>query len=313
MRDRTISSYRILPEVRQALADGLKVVALESAVITHGLPPGVNLDLARDVEKIVREKGVTPATISMIAGKFCVGTTVDELEKLSTENDLLKISSRNVGIAIAQKLSGGTTVAATLLAARTTGIKVFSTGGIGGVHRGNPFDVSADLDELAHSPIIVVCAGAKAILDLPATREALETRGVPVLGYQTDAFPAFYSRSSGLGVDARVNTPAEIVEIAQAHWDCGNTSAILVCNPLPEDHALADDLLEEAINKAVKNAEKSGITGSELTPLLLDQVAKLTQGKSLQANLSLLKNNASLAAEIAVLVEGPKQVKLYTY
>lgn len=305
--------YRMLPEVRSALGSGRKVVALESAVITHGLPQGINLDLAIEVEEIIRSKGSVPATISLISGILCIGTNREELEQLAFEKDLVKVSSRTIGIAAAGNRSGGTTVAATLVAARKAGIKVFSTGGIGGVHRGNPFDISADLEELAHSPVIVVCAGAKAILDLPATREALETRCIPVLGYQTAEFPAFYSRSSGLSVDARVESPAEIVEIAQAHWEAGNSSAVLVTNPLPQDLALDGERLEELISKAVKKAHKEGIRGNDVTPRLLELVAKLTEGKSLQANLTLLKNNASLAADIAMLVERPGRAAQHTY
>ena len=295
------SVYKILPEVTRALANHGAIVALESAVITHGLPHPVNLSLAREVERIIRDKMAMPATISLIHGKLKIGTTEDELEELSTAENLIKVSVRNVGIGIAQNRSGGTTVAATLLAARTAGIKVFSTGGIGGVHRGNSTDVSADMDELAQSPLIVVCAGAKSILDLPATLEALETRGVPVLGYGTDEFPAFYTRSSGLAVDARVNSPGEVVEIANAHWKAGNRSAILVCNPLPLEQSLDNKLIDEAIRKAVESADKEGIKGKELTPYLLDLVSKFTKGKSLEANLALLKNNAALAAEIALL------------
>lgn len=305
-------AYNALPEVSAALAGHQPVVALESAVITHGLPHGTNLDLARKVEALIRDKGVTPATISVINGRLCIGTRQEDLERLTAAGDFIKVSIRNVGVALAKQLSGGTTVAATLLAARTAGIKVFSTGGIGGVHRGRSYDISADLDELARSPVVVVCAGAKAILDLPATREALETRGVPVLGYQTNEFPAFYSRRSGLHVDARVDSPAEIAAVAQAHWEAGNQSAILVCNPLPEDQALDDDMMEKAIHRAMRQAEKDDISGASLTPALLDMVMQLTDGKSLQANLALLQNNASLAAEIALQMQ-PVKKKLVTY
>lgn len=305
-------AYHPLPEVASALTANQPVVALESAVITHGLPRGTNLDLARNVEALIRANGVTPATISVINGSLCIGTSQEDLERLATDGDLIKVSIRNIGFALAKNLSGGTTVAATLLAARTAGIKVFSTGGIGGVHRGRSYDISADLDELARSPVVVVCAGAKAILDLPATREALETRGVPVLGYQTTEFPAFYSRRSGLHVDARVDSPAEIAAVAQAHWEAGNHSAILVCNPLPEDQALDDNMMEKAIQRAMRQAETDDISGASLTPALLDMVMQLTDGKSLQANLALLQNNASLAAEIAVEMF-PAKKKLVTY
>ena len=305
-------AYHPLPEVASALTANQPVVALESAVITHGLPRGTNLDLARNVEALIRANGVTPATISVINGSLCIGTSQEGLEGLANDGDLIKVSIRNIGFALAKNLSGGTTVAATLLAARTAGIKVFSTGGIGGVHRGRSYDISADLDELARSPVVVVCAGAKAILDLPATREALETRGVPVLGYQTIEFPAFYSRRSGLHVDARVDSPAEIAAVAQAHWEAGNHSAILVCNPLPEDQALDDDMMEKAIHRAMRQAEKDDINGASLTPALLDMVMQLTDGKSLQANLALLQNNASLAAEIALQMH-PEKKKMVTF
>ncbi len=292
-------SYRIHPDVSYALTHGKAVVALESAVITHGFPRPVNLELARSMETIIRDHGVTPSTIALIDGRITVGLTDDELVCLAEDSNAIKVNPRNVGIGITYGSCGGTTVAATLLAARTAGIQVFATGGIGGVHRGNPFDISADLNELAKSPVVVVCAGAKAILDLPATLESLETRGVPVLGYQTDEFPAFYSPTSGLPIDCQIETAREAYEIARAHWNAGNQSAVLVCNPIPADQALDGAKIEMAIRDAIQAADRKGIFGAALTPFLLEQINKATDGESQQANLALLKNNALLAAEIA--------------
>ena len=308
MTTRIPDVYRLSAEVSYALTRGMPVVALESAVITHGLPRPQNLELAREMESIIREGGATPATIALLKGKMAVGLSDDELTDLSKRDVLTKVSLRNMGIGLAQGLSGGTTVAATLSTAFQSGIKVFATGGIGGVHRGNPFDVSADLDALAIYPVVVVCAGAKAILDLPATLEALETRGVPVLGFGTDEFPAFYSRSSGLRVDYRVDEPGEVASIAQAHWKAGHRSAILVGNPIPERDALDAEIIASAINTAVVEAEKSGILGAALTPFLLEQVNLGSAGQSMRANLALLRNNALLAAQIAAHLSKPIQV-----
>jgi len=310
MKKHLPSVYRILPDVALAISKGTGVVALESAVITHGLPRPVNRELADELEMIIRENGITPATMALIDGKIAIGITRDELVALANHEQTVKVSSRMMGIAVAQNLSGGTTVAATLVAAHTAGIQVFATGGIGGVHRGQAFDISADLNELARRPVIVVCAGAKAILDLPATLEALETRGVPVLGYQTEDFPAFYSRSSGLKVDMSIDSPEQAAQIARAHWEAGNHSAVLVCNPLPEGQALDAKKINEAIEKAVHEAETRGISGSALTPFLLEKVGMITKGESLQANLALLRNNARLAARIAACMAKPH---LHTY
>lgn len=299
MKKRLPESYHLHPDVSFALNRDQPIVGLESAVITHGLPRPINLELAREMESIIRNKGVTPATIALIGGKFFVGLKDPELEWLAGAGEFHKISLRNMGIGIARGSSGGTTVAATLAVAHKTGIQVFATGGIGGVHRGSSFDVSADLNALAENPVVVVCAGAKMILDLPATLEALDTRGIPVLGYQTDDFPAFYSRTSGLSVDSRVESVEEICQIAQAQWSTGNTSAILVCNPIHEEDALDADYMDKIIQKAIIRAELAGIGGAGLTPFLLEEVSRITEGKSLQANLALLKNNANLAAEIA--------------
>lgn len=308
MKPFNASEYKIHPEVARALGKGTGVVALESTVLTHGLPYPVNLELGLDLEKSIKDKGVLPATIALIDGKMLIGVTNEELSALAQSKSALKVSNRMMGIGLALGLSGGTTVAATLVAAHLTGIQVFATGGIGGVHRGNSYDISADLDELARRPVIVVCAGAKAILDLPATLEALETRGVPVLGYQTNEFPAFYSRHSGLNVDVNVQNADEISCIAKSHWKAGNQSAVLVCNPIPLEYDQDYDKMNKIIEKAVIKAVEDGVHGSALSPYLLEHVSKFTKGKSLQANLALLKSNALLAAEIAAKMASPQLI-----
>jgi pseudouridylate synthase len=274
-------------------------VALESAVITHGLPRPDNLTLAQSLERVVREHGAVPATVGLLDGRVCVGLSASQLERLAHEEGARKISRRDFGIALARRENGGTTVAGTLIAARVAGIKVFATGGIGGVHRHAPFDVSADLPELARSPLVVVCAGAKSILDLPSTLEVLETMGVAVVGYQTDEFPAFYSRESGLAVTARADSPAEIAELARAQWNLGLESAILVVQPPPSEVALSPSQMEAAIAQALAEAETAQVSGAAMTPFLLNRVSQLSGGASLQANLALLKNNARLAAQVA--------------
>jgi len=275
------------------------VVALESTVITHGLPYPQNEEIAIALENEVLQEGCQPATVGMIAGQIIVGLDSDQLHQLATGKAARKISQRDFGIAIANGLDGGTTVAGTIIAAHHVGIHVFATGGIGGVHRGSIFDVSADLEVLSKYPMIVVCAGAKSILDLPATLERLETLGIPVLGYQTDEFPAFYSTTSGLGVDKRVDSPEEIVRIAKRHWELGIQSSILVVVPPPAESALPYDEIETHIQAAVHEAELLHIHGYHLTPFLLEKMNQITAGKSLQANLALLKNNAHVAALIA--------------
>ena len=283
----------------QARQFGAPIVALESAVITHGLPRPDNLKLARDLEAEVRKGGATPATIALFNGKIKIGLTEPELEALSLLENPRKISLRDFGIALAGNLSGGTTVAATLFAAAMAGIQVFATGGIGGVHRGGSGDVSADLPQLGKSPVLVVCAGAKSILDLPATREYLETEGVPVLGYQTDEFPAFYARKSGLPVDHRVESAEEAAKIALCSWDAGLKSAVLLVVPPPEATALPSQAVERAIATALEEAAQQDIHGGALTPFLLGRVSKLTGGDSLRANLALLHNNAGIAGHVA--------------
>lgn len=286
-------------EVTRARQFGLPLVALESAVITHGLPRPENLHLAQALELVVREQGVTPATVALLDGRVQVGLNPAQLERLATEDGARKISRRDFGIALARRENGGTTVAATLIAARLAGIKVFATGGIGGVHRKAPFDVSADLPELARSPLVVVCAGAKSILDLPATLEYLETMGVAVVGYRTDEFPAFYSRESGLPVQVRVDSPVEIAAMARAHWSLGLESAILVVQPPPVEVALPREQMETIIAQALAEAETAHVRGAAVTPFLLSRVSQLSGGASLQANLALLENNARLAALVS--------------
>ena len=277
----------------------LSVVALESTVLTHGLPRPQNLQLAHDMEHAVRTEGATPATIAFLDGSLHIGLSESEIERLANEKNVYKIGPRDFATVISQKASGGTTVAGTMFACKHANIKVFATGGIGGVHRESAFDISADLQALATIPMIVVCAGAKAILDLPATLEYLETMSVPVVGYSTDEFPAFYSRSSGLDVSIQLDTPQEIVEFARAHWSTGMQSAVLVANPVPDADAISQSEMEPIIEQASREAQAKKIHGQKLTPFLLQRISDLTKGRSLRANLSLLLNNARLAAQIA--------------
>jgi len=297
--DRLSKYYSLSTEVVQARKLGLPLVALESAVITHGLPHPANLDMARDVETAVRSHAAVPATIALFGGKIHIGLSGADLDMLATARQPRKVSRRDLSLTLARQEVGGTTVAATLFAAHAAGIQVFSTGGIGGVHRGAPHDVSADLPELAVRPLVVVCAGAKAILDLPATLEVLETNGVPVVGYQTDEFPAFYSQTSGLPVNLRLDTPDEAADLAEAHWGLGLTSAILVVQPPPPEVSLPADRIEAVIQRALADAARQGIHGAAVTPFLLGKVSALTKGASLRTNLALLRHNAILAAQIA--------------
>jgi pseudouridine-5'-phosphate glycosidase len=292
----------LTPEVRDALLTRRPIVALESTVITHGLPWPRNLELARRMEATVRAGGVCPATIALLKGEVRVGLTAEELEHLARAQGVMKVSRRDFPVAVAQKRDGGTTVAGTMMAAQWAGIRVFATGGIGGVHRqmaGAPLDVSADLPELARTPVVVVCAGAKAILDLPATLEWLETHGVPVIGYGTSEFPAFYTRSSGLPLEARADTAAEAAAMIKTMWDLDLASGALVCVPCPEAAARPGVEMEAAIEQALQEAAAAGVRGNAVTPFLLERVAALTEGHSLEANLALLENNARVAAEVA--------------
>jgi pseudouridine-5'-phosphate glycosidase len=275
------------------------VVALESALITHGFAPPANLDIARRMQAAVREEGAQAATVAILDGQPRAGLSDEELVRLAADRTARKVSLRDLPIVAAQGGNGGTTVATTMTLAHRAGIQVFATGGIGGVHRDHPEDVSADLPALSSIPIVVVCAGAKAILDLPRTLEYLETHGVPVLGYGTDEFPAFYSRRSGLPVDARVDTPEEVVRIAQARAALGLPAALLVCVPIPEADELPLDQTETVIGQAVEEADASGASGKDLTPFLLARTVELTGGRARYANEALLLNNARVAARIA--------------
>jgi pseudouridine-5'-phosphate glycosidase len=286
-------------EVKRAMNISLPVVALESTVLTHGLPRPQNLQLAHDMERTIREHGATPATIGFLDGYLHIGLTEGELDRLANEKEAYKVGPRDFATVITEEACGGTTVAGTMFACKQANVKVFATGGIGGVHRESDFDISADLQALATIPMIVICAGAKAILDLPATLEYLETMSVPVIGYGTDEFPAFYSRESGLDVSLKLDTPAEIVEFAKAHWSAGLQSAVLVANPIPVADAIPASDMEPIIKQASLEAQEKGIHGKELTPFLLQHISALTRGKSMQANLALLLNNARLAAQIA--------------
>ena len=286
-------------DVVDAAKGNLPIVALESTVLTHGLPRPQNLRLARDMERAVREEGATPATIAFLDGHLHVGLNDAELERLANEDGAYKVGPRDFATVITQGANGGTTVAGTMLACKHAHIKVFATGGIGGIHRESQFDTSADLQALANIPMIVVCAGAKAILDLPATLEYLETMSVPVVGYGTDEFPAFYSRESGLDVSVRLDSPQDIVDFAKAHWDASLQSAVLVTNPVPVTDAISKSEMEPMIEKASKEAMQKGIHGQKLTPFLLQRLSELTHAKSMHANLSLLLTNARLAAQIA--------------
>jgi pseudouridine-5'-phosphate glycosidase len=276
------------------------LVALESAVITHGLPRPQNLELALAMEQCVREVGATPATIAILDGIIHIGLTHRELVRLANEEPVRKISRRDFATALVRKECGGTTVAGTMLAAQQVGIRVFATGGIGGVHNIDSLDISTDLQALADTPMIVVCAGAKAILDLPATLEYLETMSVPVIGFGTDEFPAFYSSKSGLPVSARLDSPQEIVDFSKAHWGIGMKSAVLVCQSLSLKEEFQREKVDAAILQARFESQQEGIRGQALTPFLLARLATLTNGESLRANLALLLNNAKLAAQIAV-------------
>jgi len=300
-------SFTTSIDVKRATSGLLPIVALESTVLTHGLPRPQNLQLARDMERAVRENGATPATVGFLDGNLHIGLADPELERLAEEKDVLKVGPRDFGTMMVQEASGGTTVAGTMFACKHANIKVFATGGIGGVHREAPFDISADLQALATIPMIVVCAGAKAILDLPATLEYLETMSVPVVGYGVNEFPAFYSRDSGLDVSINLRTPQEIVDFAKAHWSTGLQSAVLVTNPIPQMDAIPRSKMEPYVKQAVQEAHDKGIHGKEVTPFLLERISKLTEGKSMQANLSLLLNNASLAAQIAIALRNTER------
>jgi pseudouridine-5'-phosphate glycosidase len=292
--------FIVAPQVRKALQAGRPVVALESTLISHGLPYPTNLSVAREMEAQIRAEGATPATIAVLDGRVHVGLESAQLERLAQGREVRKVSRRDLPLVVGLGLDGGTTVSATMYVAHQVGIELFATGGIGGVHRGHPFDVSADLTELGRTPVTVVCAGAKAILDLPLTREVLETQGVPVVGYGSDAMAAFYSRSSGLPADVRADSPQQVARIIRARRELGLQNGILVTVPVPAADEISPDEIEAAIVQATAEAEGRAITGAALTPFVLARLAELTQGRSVRTNISLLRNNARVAARIAL-------------
>jgi pseudouridylate synthase len=290
----------ISERIEQAIKKKLPIVALESAVITHGLPAPTNYELALELEKIVEKNGAIPATIAAISGRLVIGLSHQEINQLAHSANAIKVSPRNMAVALHSKKEGGTTVAGTIIAASMAGIQVFATGGIGGVHRNSNYDVSADLLALAQHRMVVVCAGAKAILDIPSTLEVLETYGVPVIGYQTSEFPAFYTRTSGLKIDYQADDIHDIAQMGKIHWDLNQNSAVLVTVPIPQKYEIERETIELALEKGIRDAEKDHIHGAETTPYLLKKMGEYTQGKTLLANLALLKNNAEIAAKIAV-------------
>jgi len=293
----------IAPEVQEAVNAGKGVVALESTIISHGMPYPQNVETALEVEKIVRSEGAVPATIALMNGKFKIGLSADEIDMLGkTGRDVIKCSRRDLPFVLARKQPGATTVAATMIGAALGGVKLFATGGIGGVHRGAPatFDISADLDELARTDVAVVCAGAKAILDLPLTLEYLETRGVPVVGYGTQELPAFYTRTSGLGVDYRVDSPEELARALDIKWKLGLSGGVVIANPIPEEFSMDPDQINAVIDRALDEMNAQGIKGKESTPFLLARIAELTEGDSLFSNIKLVFNNARLASQTAL-------------
>lgn len=293
----------VSPEVSQALAANRPVVALESTIISHGMPYPQNVETALLVERTVRENGAVPATIAILGGKLCVGIDRSQIETLGQKGlSVAKASRRDLPVLLARGEDGATTVATTMIAAHMAGVSVFATGGIGGVHRGaeTTMDISADLEELAMTNVTVVCAGAKSILDLGLTLEYLETKGVPVIGYATSELPAFYCRRSGFPVDYRLDTPAEIAAAMRVKRDAGLQGGMLVANPIPEAYAMPEEAMSACIDAAILAAEQEGIKGKALTPFLLDRIKTLTEGRSLAANIQLVLNNARLGAQIAV-------------
>ena len=292
----------INPKVAKALQNKQPVVALESTIISHGMPYPKNMETALQVEAVVREAGAVPATIALMDGKIKIGLTEAEIKFLAQKGrEVIKTSRRDIPYVLSHKLPGATTVAATMIAAEKAGIKIFATGGIGGVHRGatETFDISADLQELAKTNVAVVCAGIKSILDLGLTLEYLETMGVPVLGYQTDELPAFYTRKSGFKVDYKMESPQEIADLLQVKWATGLNGGVVIANPVPEAYALDEQVMQTAIEQALVDQQKNGIKGKDSTPFLLAKVKELTSGQSLVSNIELVLNNARLAARIA--------------
>ena len=292
-------SLDLSEEIERAISDKSPVVVLESTVIAHGLPQPRNFQTALSLEQIIREVGAIPATVGMLYGRLRVGLTKDEIEILANANDIKKLSTRDLAIALARQWNGATTVAATIWIAHLAGIRVFATGGIGGVHRGTLPDVSADLIELAHTPIIVVCSGAKIVLDLPATREWLETHSIPVVGYGCDEMPAFYSRTSGIPVDVRCDSPEEVVKIFETQRELGMVSALLVTVPVPTEAEVELSFLTQVLDASLSQAKREKISGRDLTPFLLGRMSEQSKGATLRANIALLENNARVAACIA--------------
>ena len=295
----------VAPEVADALESGKPVVALESTIISHGMPYPRNVETAALVENTIRDGGAVPATIAILDGRLKVGLSNAEIQRIGKQGtDVIKCSRRDLPFVIARKQDGATTVAATMIIAAMAGIRVFATGGIGGVHRGveDTLDISADLEELARSNVAVVCAGIKSVLDIGRTLEYLETKGVPVVGYQADTLPAFYSRDSGFAVDYRVETAAEVATAMNIKWGMGLDGGMLVAVPIPEEHALASDEIDGVIEDALQEMQRQGITGKDTTPYLLASIAERTGGRSLDANIQLVINNARVAAEIAVAI-----------
>ncbi len=289
----------ISPEVQEALQAGKPVVALESTIISHGMPYPQNVETALRVEQTIRDNGAVPATIAILGGKLKAGCTAEEIEYLGKKGtEITKASRRDLPVLLARGADGATTVTTTMIIAAMAGIRVFATGGIGGVHRGaqQTFDISADLEELAQTPVMVICAGAKSILDLGLTLEYLETKGVPVIGYRTDELPAFYTRHSGFRVDYRIDSPEELAAAFRAKTDCGLKGGMLVTNPIPEQYSMPEDVINAAIGQALAEADKKGVHGKQCTPFLLAKVKELTGGDSLEANIRLVLNNARLAA-----------------
>ena len=293
----------VAPEVKEALEAGKPVVALESTIISHGMPYPQNVHTALEVERIIRENGAVPATIAIIGGRLLAGLSEDEIDYLGKKGrEVAKVSRRDLAVICARGMDGATTVATTMIIANMAGIEVFATGGIGGVHRGaeTTMDISADLDELANTPVMVICAGAKSILDLGLTLEYLETRGVPVLGYQTEELPAFYTRHSGFGVDYRVDTPDDLAAIFHTKREMGLKGGVLVGTPIPEEYSMDKATIDAAIDQAIAEANEQGIHGKETTPFLLAKVSEITSGNSLESNIRLVYNNVALGAKTAV-------------
>ena len=292
----------ITPEIQEALNEGKPILALESTILSHGMPYPENLEFARTVEKIVRGKGVIPATTAIIDGKLKVGLNDEELELMCKADNIAKASRRDVAVYLTNKQTAATTVATTMLIADLAGVRVFATGGIGGVHRGaqETMDISADLQELANTAVCVVCAGCKSILDIGLTLEYLETFGVPVLGYQTSEFPAFYTRTSGFGVDYEVKDAAEVAAILKTKWNLGLKGGVVVGNPIPEEYSMDHAVIDKAIEQALEMAKEKGIHGKATTPFLLATIKEITGGNSLASNLQLAYNNARVASDIAV-------------